>query len=170
MILLSFVAKATLDHNIEYWGAVKSWTIFLLIIGLILTGAPIFEKIENSKPQSFKLDPWKWTLYGIKMLLALIVTVAITVKMEHFAIWTNEKIKCHYLSKETVKTEGMVVGSVSVPYTVKYRTSYERFFLIEYSIGSEVIQQGLKPGRNVKIGRKLRIRYSTVHPSIFRVE
>src|SRR5688500_11795633 len=89
MILLSFLAKATLNHNIEYWGAVKSWTIFVAIIGLILVGAPIFEKIENSKPQSLKLDPWKWTLYGIKMLLALITTVAITAKIEHFGIWTN---------------------------------------------------------------------------------
>jgi hypothetical protein len=42
MILIAFILKSLFNHNIEFWGAVKSITLLLFLIGLVIVLLPIF--------------------------------------------------------------------------------------------------------------------------------
>lgn len=169
MIIVSFALKATLNHNMEYWGTVKTWTVFLFIIGLVVTGLPIFEWIEKSKPRTFKIDPPRWIFYVIKAIIAVVIMVAIGIQLETFGIWTNERLVEYYLSKETEVTEGLILGETKVSYTIKYSTHYERFYVIRYNAGGQVIEQGVKPSYSLNIGQTYKVKYSKKFPSMFKM-
>lgn len=169
MIIVSFTLKATLNHNMEHWGTVKSWTVFLFIIGLVVTGLSIFEWIEKSKPRTFKIDPPRWFFYAIKTLIAVVTMVAIGIQLETFGVWTNERLVEYYLSKDTEITNGLIVGEQKVPYTIKYTRHYERFYVIRYNVNGQIIEQGLKPSYSLNIGQTYKVTYSKKFPSIFRV-
>lgn len=169
MIIVSFALKATLNHNVEYWGTVKSWTVFLFIIGLVVTGLPIFEWIEKTKPRTFRIDPPRWIFYAIKAIVAVVVMVAIAIQLETFGTWTNERLVEYYLSKETEVTEGLILGETKVPYTIKYSRHYERFYVIRYHASGQIIEQGLKPSYSLNIGQTYKVTYSKKFPSIFKV-
>lgn len=168
MIVGSFALKATLNHNMEYWGTVKSWTVFFFIIGIIVTGLPIFEWIEKSKPKTFKTDPPRWILYVFKAIVAVVIMVAFAIQLETFGVWTNERLVEYYLNKETDVTEGLITGERKVSYTIK-TTHYEKFYVIRYNVNGEIIEQGLKPSYSLNIGQTYKVTYSKRFPSIFKV-
>jgi hypothetical protein len=164
MIIVSFALKATLNHNMEYWGTVKSWTVFLFIIGLVVTGLPIFEWIEKTKPRTFRADPPKWVF----SIIAVVIMVAVAIQLERFGVWTNERLVEHYLSNDTDITEGIIIGEKKVSYTVK-TTHYESFYVIRYKAQGQIIEQGLKPSYSLTIGKTYKVTYSNKFPSIFKV-
>ncbi|NBW37407.1 MAG: hypothetical protein EBR30_20800 [Cytophagia bacterium] len=168
IIIVSFVLKATLNHNMDYWGTVKSCTVFLFIVGLVVTGIPIFDWIEKSKPRSLKADLKKWILYGIKSIVVLVVMVAIAVQLEKVGVLSNEKLVEYYLSRETEVTEGLIVGEREVPYTIK-TTHYEIFYVIKYNVNGQTIEQGLKPSYGLNIGQTYEVTYSKQFPTMFKV-
>lgn len=168
MIVVSFTLKATLNHNLDYWGTVKSWTVFLFIIGIVVTGLPIFEWIEKSKPRTFKADPPKMIFYVIKAIIAVVIMVAVAIQLERFGVWTNERLVEYYLSKDTEITEGLLIGERKVSYTIK-TTSYERFYVIRYYVSGQIIEQGLKPSYSLNVGQTYKVTYSKKFPSIFKV-
>ena len=169
IIVVGFALKATLNHNIEHWGSVKSWTIFLFIIGLVVIGLPVFERLEKSKPSRFRIDPPRWIFYVIKAIIAVVIMVAIAIQLETLGVWTNERLVEYYLSKETEVTEGLIVGEQKVSYTIKYNRHYERFYVIRYAVKGQLIEQGLKPSYRLNIGQTYKVTYSKRFPSIFKV-
>ena len=168
IILTGFILKATLNHNIEYWGNVKSWTVFLFIVGLIITGMPILEWIDKAKPRTFRIDPPRYILYVFKSIVALVIMVAIAIQFEKLGIWTNEKLVEHYLRENTGITEGVILGERKVYYSIK-TIHYEKFYVIRYIVDGEVIEQGVKPSYSLNIGQTYNVTYSTKFPSIFKV-
>jgi uncharacterized membrane protein YidH (DUF202 family) len=168
IIIVSFALKATLNHNMDYWGTVKSWTVLLFIIGLVVTGIPILEWLDKTKPKTFRADPPRWVFYVIKAIIAVVIMVAVAVQLEKFGIWTNERLVEHYLSKDTDITEGIIIGEKKVSYTVK-TTHYESFYVIKYKALGQIIEQGLKPSHSLTIGQTYKVTYSKHFTSIFKV-
>lgn len=168
MIFVSFTLKATLNHNMAYWGTVKSWTVLLFIIGIAVAGLPIFEWIEKSKPRTFRIDPPKFIFFVIKVIIAVVIMVVITIQLERVGVWTNEKLVAYYLSKETEDTVGQIIGERKVSYTIK-TTHYKRFYVIRYNVKGQIIEQGLKPSYSLNIGQTYKVTYSKEFPSIFKV-
>lgn len=138
------------------------------IIGIVVTGLPIFEWIEKSKPRTFKADPPRWILYVCKAIVAVVVMVAIAMQLETFGVWTNERLVEYYLNKQTDVTEGLITGERKVSYTIK-TTHYERFYVITYNVNGEIIEQGLKPSYSLSIGKTYKVTYSKKFPSIIKV-
>lgn len=169
MVLGGFLMKATLNHNINYWAQVKTWTVVLLIFGLVIVGLSFLVKVDNAKPNKFMDNPGKWILNRSIVIIMVVVGVGVVIEMEDLAVLTNRKLRDYYLSKDTETTTATVIGQIKIPYTIKLRTSYQEFSLIQYSTTSEVIEQGLEE-RKLIAGRQLRIRYSKLHPSFFRIE
>jgi hypothetical protein len=168
IIVVSFVLKAILNHNLDYWGSVKSWTVFLFIIGIVVIGIPIFDWIEKSKPRTFKEDPPKMLLYATKAMLTVGILVVVVVLLERFGVWTNDRLVAYYLSKETEITEGLIVGERNISYTIK-TTRYERFHIIRYYANGQIIEQGLIPSYSLKIGQTYMVTYSRKFPSMCKV-
>lgn len=169
MVLGGFLMKATLNHNINYWGQVKTWTIVLLIFGLVVVGLSFLMKVDNAKPNKFMDNPGKWILNRSIVIIIVAVGVGIVIKLEDLAVLTNKKLRDYYLSKDTETTTATVIGQIKIPYTIKLRTSYQEFSMIQYPTTKGVVEQGLE-GRKLIAGRQLRIKYSKIHPSFFRVE
>ena len=169
IIIAGLALKATLNHNMHYWSAVKTWTVVLVIMGLIVTGVPIFEWVEKSKPRTFWTDPRGMILHIVKAIIALVVMVAIAIQIENFGVWTNDRLVEYYLSKETVDTDGLILGEQRVTYTIRHSTSYEVFYVVRYEAEGEVIEQGIEPDYRLKIGQTYRVTYSKKFPSIFKM-
>lgn len=161
--------KATLNHNIEYWGQAKTWTVVFLIFGLVIVGLPLLVKIDGAKPNKFIDSPGKWIINRAIVIIIVALGVGMVIKMEDFAILTNQKLRDYYLSQDTETTTATIVGQVQIPYTIRFRTSYQEFAVIRYSTDRETVEQGVE-GRRLIAGRELRIKYSKLHPSFFKIE
>ena len=68
------------------------------------------------------------------------------------------------------KNEGTITELVQVPYLTKRGKRYEPFYLVQYPTAHEIIQHGLKPQVGFSVGRKVKVKYSTIHPTIFKLE
>lgn len=161
--------KAALNHNIVYWGRVKTWTVVLLIFGLVLVGLSLLVKIDSAKPNSFIDSPGKWIINRSIVIIILVLGIGMVIKMEDFAVLTNQKLRDCYLSRDTETTTAIVVGQIRIPYTIKFRTHYREFAVIRYSTDNELMEQGIE-GRKLIAGRELRIKYSKLYPSFFRID
>ena len=168
IIVVSFTLKATLNHNLEYWGSVKSWTVSLFIIGIVIVGIPIFDWIEKSKPRTFKEDPPKMIFYATKAILTVGILVLVVVLLERFGAWTNDRLVEYYLSKETEITEGFIVGEQNISYAIT-TTRYERFYIIQDYANGQIIEHGLKPSYSLMIGQTYMVTYSRKFPSMCKV-
>jgi len=195
LIILGLILKSLLTHNIDYWGIVKTWTILLFTFGQVFIFLDFLMKLDNKPKTSFRGTPLKWIIRATKIAAVLIISVAITVGFENVGIKINQKLRTHYLSFDTAKAEGTIIGIKSVPYTIKY-TSHKRFYLIEYKVGERTIQQGLDYDDkyyqrliqnktivfsenmnrldilniNNRVGVKLNIVYSKKYPSFLRID
>lgn len=168
MIIGAFISKATLNHNLEYWGSVKTSSIFFCLLGLALLGVPVFEWIEKNKPKTFKANPARWFLFVGKALATIVVVIALSVQVEQLAVWTNHRLVDYYLTRETGTTEGLITGEREVSYRIKTR-SYKTFYVIRYVANGQTIEQGLEADYNLKTGQTYKVTYSKEFPSMLRV-
>src|SRR5687768_3940572 len=99
-VIGGFLMKAALDHNIDYWGPVKTWTIVVLIFGLILILGSLLIEIDSHKPNRFIDSPGKWIINRSILLIVFALVVGIVIKLEDFAVLTNRKVRDYYLSQE----------------------------------------------------------------------
>lgn len=161
--------KSILNHHIDYWGTIKSWSILLGISGFIVLGFSIISRIELRKPVSIRLYPLKWMLYIASYLIFLVSVIIAVSKLEKLGEWTNGKIKNHYLSKQVAETQGVVLGEVDIPYRVRYTQHIKRYTLIEYNTNKGLVKQGLDSEMKLTAGNRIRVVYSKIHPTFFKV-
>lgn len=168
LLLAGVVLKAALNHNIDYWGSLKTWTIIIFIIGLIVLSVPLLQWAERPKGGTFLTNPGRVILRGVKVLIVLIALVFVGIQLENFGIWANRKLVNYYLSTDTATTKGIILGEVDVSYWTKTR-HVETFYEVVYRVNGEVIRQGVEPSYSLNIGQTYLIKYSRKHPSMFQI-
>ncbi|MBK3518196.1 hypothetical protein [Carboxylicivirga marina] len=191
IILSGLSLKSILNHNVEYWGQVKTYTILIFFVGLITLNFKLLWRIDKKPLLSFYTVPGQWIFRGFKILFALALLVATTIGLENIGIKLNGRIKDYYLTSNTKETLATVIEKRGIGYSVK-TMRWQPFYIIEYTVNDETIRQGIKCENdetknliisnsinlaenmdNLKFnelkGLKIRLVYSEKHPTFFRI-
>lgn len=170
LIILMVLLKSIFNHNIDYWGPIKSLTVLLGIIGFIILGFNIINKIGSFKPRSFTLYPLQGLLFLVSYLMFFSVIIAAVIQLELVGAWANTKLRDYYLSHNTTETQGTVMGDVDISYQIKYRKHLERFTLIQYNTIHGTIRQGVDPSLGLTAGDSVKVVYSKTHPTFSEIK
>lgn len=173
LIVTGLALKAALNHNLDYWTTVKSWTGWFIITGIILFCIPLLERIKYYRPSSSLSKSRKGLFYFVKILggfCVFIAIVSITFGIEHIGIILNEQLRDYYLSKNIGLTEGRIIGETEVPYIIKNQLIYEKFLILEYQTVAGLIRQGMQPRDTLMVGQAFIVNYSVKHPTFFKIK
>lgn len=171
LLLVAFLLVAVVIHNLEYWSAVKWWSLNITTVGFLFLFFPTLKRYEDNGIVKLLFIPGKsyFKIIGVLIFIA-ILTLYYSISQQ-LAVGLNEKIKGYYLNRKTIETSATVLGITKISFTLK--TSFtQQFMLIEYSTNEGVLRQGLDPKKYnyLRPGQKTLILYSKYHPSIFKLE
>jgi hypothetical protein len=88
--------------------------------------------------------------------------------LEDAGIRSNNILRDFYISRKSEVTNAVIIGEREVSFISKFRST-KIFYLIRYRTNNGIIVQGAEPNDKLWNGKKLKIRYSTDHPSFFEI-
>lgn len=171
LLLFAFLLIALFVHNLDYWVAVKWWSLNTVTIGSLCIFFPVMEKFKTTYIYQILFTPKKWYISVLSLLAFILSLTILYMVIEKTAISTNKAIQAYYLKGKVQGTRARVVGIVNFRFTLK-STYHQPFMAIEYITPDGVLRQGLdiKQFAHLKNGQLIDIVYSRDHPSIFKVE
>lgn len=171
LLLIAFLIIALFVHNLDYWVAVKWWSLNITTVSFFCIFFPVMEKFKTTYIYQILFEPKKWYISVLSLLAIVLSLTFFYMLIEKTAISTNKAIQAYYLNGKTQGTRARVVGIVNLRFTLK-STYHQPFIAIEYVTPDGVLRQGLDPKQFAYLqnGQIIEIIYSRDHPSIFKVE
>lgn len=159
LIFIAIYIIAIYNHDYLEWGNVKTGSIFLSIVGIVIC-----------LPSHSQLLP-EFKNRVARIIINLLLMIFMIGFVEKVGESLNNKITDYCLNKDSVTTYGLITKIASVRYSIK-RSHYEKFVVFEYETPNQIIEQGIKLddfNSIPHIGNYINITYSRSSPKRFRI-
>lgn len=169
LMLLGLSVTVFLARDFNYWHWMPGFPFFVSFMGYFILVNPLYERLENSKPRFFINDPGKWLKYFALELLLFLVGITAIVKLDDGARAVNRLLHEWLLTKNTVVTEGLLVGKTTLVKQLKTSKRKETFCVILYPVEGVTRRQGVSTEKHYQEGATYQVTYSKSCPSVIKV-
>ena len=185
LVLTGLIANTCLGHLLSWWLFVQITSVFLPAVGIsILLGTQLFRERGQRAKTSDRLSS------TIKKLAFIVLLFAGISYLGKLGGYLNYQIRDYFLSQHTETTNGFIIGVAEKKLS---RGASSDFYLVEFSVDGDKHSYGLLveyqkmdegidenyslrsfDGNTLMVSRpklmRVKVQYSTAHPSFFRVQ
>ncbi len=89
-LIIAFVIKTCLNHNVEYFSTIYTINMLLNIMGILILTHSFFKKHEKLQPVSLFLDPKRCIKWGFSTMGIVFVCVILIFGLQQLGQKTND--------------------------------------------------------------------------------
>lgn len=173
ILLIGIAIKSRFDHEYEHYSLAYLLSIVCNILGFLIFLNKYIDKYNRRIPNSFLLNPKEWMLNFIKSMSVVAFIVIGSISLMELGTLINRFVLKRIVSLDSVGTIGVIEKQVNVKLVGKFRSSYERFVLINYVVNGEKKTNSVKAGNLSEIqkrNKRMKIQYARKYPNLFIIE
>jgi hypothetical protein len=169
VVLVTICIKVAFNHDAEHWGAVKTYSLYLSVIGLVIVFYPVVDKIDELRETNFFRYPLQWIIRLVSVLLIFAVIFGGIILVEKISDGFDSTFRRFIVSRNPKASEAFVENEITVQYNIKRGRYYQNFYGIYYHTSTGVVQGYLQKTASMKFGvnDSIPILYAKDYPSVF---